>query len=297
MPWLAVVLELDAAFAERVGDALLEAGALALDVTDAAAGTAAETPLFSEGGAPPAGSWARQRLHALFPRTADLDVAVANALRVSGAPPGTRYRVEQVADRDWVRESQSQFAPIRISSRLWVVPSWHTAPDPHALNIVLDPGLAFGTGSHPTTRLCLRWLEAHVRGGETVIDFGCGSGILAIAALKLGAQRARAVDIDEQALLAARQNAMQNRVAGFVAAHDAGEEPAQLVFANILAHPLIMLAPLLTRLTAPGGRIALSGILAPQADEVRAAYAGAFAMDEIQHEEGWAMLGGVRSDA
>ena len=296
MPWLAVVLEVDAAIAERLGDALLEAGALAVDVTDAAAGTTHESPLYSGAAAQPAAAWPRQRLRALFPPEVHPGAILEEASRSSDVAPGIPYHVEPVDDRDWVRESQRQFAPIQVSARLWIVPSWHTPPYSEALNIVLDPGLAFGTGTHPSTRLCLRWLEAHVRGGETAIDFGCGSGILAIAALKLGARAVRAVDIDEQAVVAARHNAMQNRVDGLVCSHDAGEEPAQLVVANILARPLVVLAPLLTQLTAPGGRISLSGILAEQADDVRAAYADGFMMDEIEHEEGWAMLGGVRKD-
>jgi len=293
MGWLAVIFEIEAAATERLGDALLEAGALAVDISDADAGTPGERALFAEPGAESPRAWTHNRLTALFSPDADLSNLVPEALSVIGLRQTTRYRLECVDDRDWVRASQDQFAPIRISPRLWIVPSWHASPDPRALNIVLDPGLAFGTGTHPTTRLCLRWLEARVRGGETVVDFGCGSGILAIAALKLGAARARGIDIDEQALLAARRNAMQNRVeAQFVA--DAGGEPAHLVVANILANPLIVLAPLLAKLTVAGGRIALSGILTEQADEVRAAYLNWFSMDIMEHEEGWTMLDGVR---
>lgn len=295
MPWLAVALVVDAAHAERASDALLAAGALAVDVTDAAGAGAGANALSGKAGAAAAGEWRRQQLKALFAPDADFNSAVAEALHASGAPPGTPFRVERIDDQDWVRASQREFTPIRVTSRLWIVPSWHAPPDPDAISIVLDPGLAFGTGTHPSTRLCLRWLDAKVRGGETVLDFGCGSGILAIAALKLGAASARGVDIDEQALLAARENAVQNRVEGrFVAAAHAGDEPAQLVVANILATPLIVLAPLLTRLTAAGGRIALSGLLADQAHEVSAAYAAGFTMDEIEHDEGWAMLSGVR---
>ena len=295
MPWLAVILEVEAAFAEQLGDALLQAGALAVDIADATAGTSQERPLFAEASAAAAGAWAHNRLTALFAVETDLSAAVPASLHAAGLRKTTPYRVERVDDRDWVRLSQDQFAPIRISPRLWIVPSWHTPPDSRALNIVLDPGLAFGTGTHPSTRLCLRWLESHVHGGDTIVDFGCGSGILAIAALKLGAASAWGIDIDEQALLAARRNAMQNRVeAQFVDAADASAEPAQLVVANILANPLIVLAPLLARLTVSGGRIALSGILAEQADEVRAAYLNWFAMDGIEHEEGWTMLSGVR---
>jgi ribosomal protein L11 methyltransferase len=295
MGWLAVIFEIDAAATERLGDALLEAGALTVDISDADAGTPREQALFAEPGADPPRAWTHNRLTALFSQDADLSTLVPAALSAVGLRRTTRYRLERVDDRDWVRASQGQFAPIRISPRLWIVPSWHASPDPRALNIVLDPGLAFGTGTHPTTRLCLRWLETHVRGGETVVDFGCGSGILAIAALKLGAARARGIDIDEQALLAARRNAMQNRVeAQFIAVAEASGEPAHLVVANILANPLIVLAPLLAKLTVAGGCIALSGILTEQAEEVRAAYLNWFSMDITEHEEGWTMLDGVR---
>ncbi len=295
MPWLAVIFEVHAEGAEPLTDALLEAGAMSVDVSDADAGTPRENPLFGEPGAPPHRGWHLNRVTALFPPEMDLSAQMPAALRAAGLSEKTPYRLEPVDDRNWVRAAQDQFQPVRISPRLWVVPSWHAAPDPRAINIALDPGLAFGTGTHPTTRLCLRWLDAHVRGGETVIDFGCGSGILAIAALKLGAAKACGVDIDEQALLAARSNAMQNRVdARFVAAADEIRKPAELVVANILANPLAVLAPLLAKLTARGGLVALSGILAGQADEVRAAYLEWFDMDAIERDECWVLLSGVR---
>jgi ribosomal protein L11 methyltransferase len=194
-----------------------------------------------------------------------------------------------------VRASQAQFAPIRISARLWIVPSWHAAPDPDALNIRLDPGLAFGTGSHPTTRLCLRWLDQLVRPASSVLDYGCGSGILAIAALKLGARAAVGVDVDPAAVAAARENAARNEVAArFVSSEVALAHPADLVVANILANPLIVLAPVLAAHCRPGGRIALAGILAPQADAVSAAYAQWFAMAHFAADDGWVCLEGVR---
>lgn len=290
MPWLAVVLDIDVPRAEDFGDALLAVGALAVDISEPAAEPRAGAPSGRASGA-----HTLRRVKALFAHDADPYAAVSRARAIAGVPHAIPFEVQRIEDRDWVRASQREFAPLRITSRLWVVPSWHAPPDPAAVNVVLDPGLAFGTGTHASTRLCLRWLDAHVRGGETVLDFGCGSGILAIAALKLGAARARGVDIDPQALLAARDNAVQNQVGTrFAAAAEAGDEPADLVVANILAHPLIVLAPLLARLTAPGGRIALSGILDEQAEEVRAAYAAEFVMDRIEHDEGWALVGGVR---
>lgn len=295
MSWLSVSFETAADHVEALADALMDAGAMAVDVSDAAAGTSLEKPVFGEPGSAVERSWERGLVTALFPADADLPAAMAQAFRAAGLAQEAPYRVERVDDKDWVRATQSQFVPQQISRRLWVVPSWHAAPDPDAVNIVLDPGLAFGTGAHPTTRLCLRWLDAHVRGGESVIDFGCGSGILAIAALRLGAATASGVDVDEQALLAARFNAVQNQVAAqFHDAADKLENPAQIVIANILANPLRVLAPLLARLTEPRGRVVLSGILAAQADEVNAAYLPWFEMDTTEHDDGWVLLSGVR---
>jgi ribosomal protein L11 methyltransferase len=193
-----------------------------------------------------------------------------------------------------VRKTKEQFTPQHVTQRLWVVPTWHEPPDPGALNIILDPGLAFGTGTHPTTRLCLRWLDEKLTGGESVVDFGCGSGILAIAALKLGAGSASGVDIDPQAVSSAQRNAGQNGVsATFVTA--AGQLRAgQIVVANILAKPLIVLAPLIADLTLPGGRLALSGILLEQADEVRDAYRAWYDFEPAQDESGWVLLSGTR---
>jgi len=296
MPWLSVSFEADPECVERLTDALLEAGASAADVSDAAAGTSQETPIFGEPGATTARGWERSRVSALFPANADLPAALARAFGAAGVAATTPYRVEHVDDQDWVRVTQSQFTPQQITPRLWIVPSWHTAPDPQAINIVLDPGLAFGTGTHPTTRLCLRWLDRHIHGGESVIDYGCGSGILAIAALKFGAGQACGIDIDEQALLAARHNAMQNQVnVVLLDAADKLAQPAQVVVANILANPLRVLAPLIAKLTARQGRVALSGILEEQADEVREAYRPWFDMDMTKHEDGWVLLSGIKA--
>jgi len=232
---------------------------------------------------------------ALFSADADLAQTIPEAIRAASLPPTTPYGMDRIDDKDWVRLTQSQFAPVQITPRLWVVPTWQEVVDANAINIRLDPGLAFGTGTHPTTRLCLRWLDAQVKPGATVIDYGCGSGILAIAAMKLGAARAQGVDIDEQALLAARNNAVQNQVdVSFFAAADELKSTATVVVANILANPLTVLAPLLTTLTAPGGMIALSGILAPQADDVRDAYGTWFDMHTSEPEDEWVLLAGSK---
>jgi ribosomal protein L11 methyltransferase len=293
MSWLSISFEVGSTDVAAVTDALLEAGALAVDVADAAAGSAEEDALYAEaGGAPRA--WQRSIVSALAAGDADAAALVADACRRAGVE-ARPFHVQTVADQDWVRATQAQFLPIRISERLWVVPTWHAAPDPAAVNIVLDPGVAFGTGNHATTRLCLRWLERSIRGGESVIDYGCGSGILAIAAMKLGAAGATGIDIDRQALLAAHGNAIQNRVeVDFRAAADRAGRTADIVVANILAHPLIVLAPLLARLTAPRGRLALSGILAPQAPELLAVYSEWFDIGEDSTDEDWVLLAGAR---
>ena len=297
MGWVSVSFELAAADVEAVADALLEAGAASVDVTDADAGSALEEAQYAEAGAEAVRPWRRSRVSALLDAKSDIAQLLAGACAHTGcALP--QYVAQPVAERDWVRATREQFQPIRISARLWIVPSWHAAPDAGAVNIVLDPGIAFGTGSHPTTRLCLQWLERVIEGGETVLDYGCGSGVLAVAAMKLGAAAAVGVDIDEQALLAARRNAMHNRVqATFHSAAQAVRRPARIVVANILAHPLIVLAPLLARLTAPGGRVALAGLLVPQAGEVREAYARWFDFAAPEEAEGWTLLSGVRNRA
>jgi ribosomal protein L11 methyltransferase len=297
MGWLSVSFDLAAADVEAMADALLEAGATSVDVADAAAGSAAEQPIYAEAGADSVRPWGRSRVSALFDAGADIAALLAAACARAGVSL-PRYAVQPVGERDWVQASRDQFAPLRISPRLWIVPSWHVPPDPGAVNILLDPGLAFGSGSHPSTRLCLRWLDRVIQGGESVLDYGCGSGVLAVAALKLGAASAVGIDIDEQALLAARRNAMHNRVqASFHSAAEAGRQPARIVVANILAHPLVVLAPLLARLTAQRGRLALAGLLPQQAHEVRGAYEPWFDFDAPEEEEGWTLLSGVRHDA
>jgi ribosomal protein L11 methyltransferase len=214
------------------------------------------------------------------------------------------YRIKKVEDQDWVRLTQSQFGPIKISSKLWIVPSWHQIPDPAATNLMLDPGLAFGTGSHPTTELCLAWLDENLQGGEQVLDYGCGSGILAIAALKLGAGHVVGVDIDPQAVESSIKNAGQNKcgqnkaefysVDNMAKADQTMDGWADIVVANILANPIIMLAPLLKRASKSNGRIVLSGILAEQAKEVEQVYQQWFKMHLAREQGGWALLIGIR---
>jgi len=294
MAWQRLAAVVPGTGAGALAEALEAAGAVSTETTDADAGTAAESAIFAEPGAD-AAVWPRCRLVALLPEGADARALLEAALAEAGCALLEPAAIDRLEDTDWVRETQRQFEPIRAGRRLWIVPTWHEAPDRDAVNIVLDPGAAFGTGSHPTTRLVLAWLEREVRGGETVLDYGCGSGILAIAAMKLGAARAVAVDIDPLALEAARYNASANAVAVEALAADAPLAlEADLTVANILANPLRMLAPLLASHTRPGGRIALSGVLAGQAGEVLAAYEPWFAMAVEATEGDWACLAGTR---
>ena len=295
MSWLSISIEARAEDAEALSDALMALGALSVEIADADAGQPEEQAIFGEPGAPGDAVWQRNQVNALFPAASDTAAIVAQAahdIGLTGTPLFSQSIVEQ---QDWVRLTQAQFEPISISSRLWIIPTWHQETDPSAINLRLDPGLAFGTGSHPTTKLCLRWLDANIKGGESVLDYGCGSGILAIAALKLGAASATGVDIDPQAVQSSRDNAAQNHVeADFFSADAARPIIADIVVANILANPLRVLAPLLAGSTKPGGKIVLSGILDHQADDVANTYRNWFDINPYVAEEGWVCLSGIR---
>ena len=294
MSWQRVDLLVEGAHAEALCEALEDAGALSTEISDGDAGTPDENPVFGEPGAD-AALWPRCRVRALFGDDTQVARAVAASLAAAGVETLAAASVDRLEDADWVALTQRQFEPIRAGERLWIVPSWHAAPDPAAVTVVLDPGAAFGTGSHATTRLVLAWLERHVAPGDTVLDYGCGSGILAIAALKLGAAHAIAVDIDPLALEAARYNAKRNAVAlEVVDARDAIRGTARITLANILANPLRMLAPLICAHTRAGGRIALSGILEVQADSVIAAYAPWASLEASEGDGGWVLLTGTR---
>lgn len=293
MSWLSLRIHVDSKQAEPLSDALMAIGALSVSLEDADAGTVDETPLFGEPDHPTAELWAHSIAVVLLDADADVAAILAEAAQRAGIPVPTDYTVETVADADWVRLTQSQFDPIPISTRLWIVPTWHDAPDSRAINLKLDPGLAFGTGSHPTTRLCLRWLDEHLQGGETLLDYGCGSGILAIAAARLGAGRVDGVDIDPQAVSASRDNAALNEVtAHFCLPGELAPGQYDVVVANILTNPLKGMAPLLAGRVRPGGRLVLSGILAEQADEVMAVYRDWFVFDPPAVDEGWVRLAG-----
>ncbi|MGA4448662.1 50S ribosomal protein L11 methyltransferase [Ectopseudomonas chengduensis] len=291
MPWLQVRLAITPEQAETYEDALLEVGAVSVTFMDAE-----DQPIFE----PDLGTtplWSHTHLLALFEADTDETALLAHLqLLCGGALP--EHHVERIEDQDWERSWMDGFQPMRFGQRLWIVPSWHAAPQPDAVNLLLDPGLAFGTGTHPTTALCLEWLDGQNLDNCSVLDFGCGSGILAIAALLLGAPQAAGTDIDPQALEASRDNASRNgidpaRFPVYLPA-DLPQQPADVVVANILAGPLVSLAPQITALVKGGGRLALSGILAEQAEEVRAAYASAFDLDPTAVKDGWVRISGVK---
>ena len=295
MAWQRVGLVVAGAHALPLSDALQAEGALSTEIADADAGTAAEQSVFGEPGAD-AGLWPRCRVSALFASDAAVSPALERALAQCGAGSLSGASIERLEDTDWVALTQRQFDPIRAGERLWIVPTWHLPPQPGAINVILDPGAAFGTGSHPTTRLCLEWLERNVRAGDSVLDYGCGSGILGIAALKLGAGSALGVDVDPLALEAARYNALRNGVLlEVVDAQSALPGAARLTVANILANPLRMLAPILASHTQVGGSIALSGILEEQAGDVIASYASWASLAVEGREAGWVLLAGTRN--
>lgn len=291
MPWIRTACIIEAPFVDAFSDALLERGAVSVDV--APAEDSEEPALYGEPDEPRV--WPRGRVRALFDAGAGVTELIAAAAKDAGLASPPSIQCDTLTEQDWVRESRAQFTPIRVTERLWVVPTWHQPADACAINLRLDPGRAFGTGSHPSTLLCLRWLAHNVSGGETVLDYGCGSGILAIAALKLGASRAFAVDRDPEALLASRENAMQNRVELELSFPGGRLSPADIVIANILARPLIELAPVLGQAMRRGGRLALSGVLAAQAEMVIGSYAPWIALQNEATEDGWVLLAGDRS--
>ncbi|MFV2029345.1 50S ribosomal protein L11 methyltransferase [Neisseria sp. S1] len=280
--------------AEPLSDALMEHGALSAAIEDAYAGTANEQAIFGEPGMPTEQIWQQSKVIALFEEQADVDPIIAATAQQCGINIPV-YETELLPEQDWVRLTQSQFDPIKISDRLWITPSWHEVPDAQAVNLQLDPGLAFGTGSHPTTHLCLQWLDNNLKGGESILDYGCGSGILAIAALKLGAGSATGVDIDEQAIRASNDNAAQNDVSAHFYLPDAlPQGQFDVVVANILANPLRMLGEMLAGRTKQGGRIVLSGILEEQVEEMSGIYGQWFDLAPAQIDNGWACLSGTK---
>ena len=297
MPWIQLQIPADPDNADQLEDLLMEMGADAVSMEDAA-----DQPLYEpDPGTTPL--WSQTTVTGLFQSDRDIDqlcADVRDAWHQTSQQSLPDIDVSLVEDKDWERAWMDDFQPLKFGERLWIVPSWHDAPDPDAANLMLDPGLAFGTGTHPTTALCLEWLDGQDMRGKKVTDYGCGSGILGLAGLLLGADHVVGVDTDPQALDASRENARRNGVAddrlSLFLPEDEPTTQADVMLANILAQPLIGLAPHLAKLTRPGGDLVLSGILSHQARDVMAAYEPWFIMDEPEQREEWIRLTGRRHD-
>lgn len=292
MPWIQIKINSTGENAETLSDALMEVGAVSVTFQDTH-----DNPVYE----PLPGEtllWGDTDVIGLFDAETEMSDVVAELSQHPLLGSAFRHKIEQIEDKDWEREWMDNFHPMRFGERLWICPSWRDVPDPDAVNVMLDPGLAFGTGTHPTTSMCLTWLDGLDLQGKTVIDFGCGSGILAIAALKLGAAQAIGIDIDPQAIQASRDNAERNGVSERLALYLPHQQPenlqADVVVANILAGPLRELAPLISVLPKAGGHLGLSGVLASQAESVCEAYAERFELDAVAEKEEWCRITGVR---
>jgi ribosomal protein L11 methyltransferase len=296
--WHELVLQVPEAQVEAVCDALEALDALSVAVEDADAHTPAERALFGEPGLPPpAAGWQRSQVVALFDTEAQAREAAGLLAVQDFMADAAVVGVRPVADTDWVCLTQSQFEPVAITPDFWIVPTWHEPPAAARTVLRLDPGLAFGTGTHPTTRMCLRWIAAHPPRGRRVLDYGCGSGILAMAAARFGAQAVDAVDIDPAAVEATQRNAAANGVRLSAGLPERAQGTYDVVLANILATPLKVLAPLLCAHVAPGGHLVLAGILERQAEELRAAYAPWLALQVQEADEGWILMTAQRPGA
>ncbi|WP_300003301.1 50S ribosomal protein L11 methyltransferase [uncultured Cedecea sp.] len=290
MPWIQLKINTTGGHAEELGDALIESGAVSVTFQDTH-----DTPVFE----PLPGEtrlWGDTDVIGLYDAETDMKEVVAILEHCPLLSPNFAHKIEQLEDKDWEREWMDNFHPMRFGKRLWICPSWRDVPDENAVNVMLDPGLAFGTGTHPTTSLCLEWLDGIDLAGKTIIDFGCGSGILAIAALKLGAEKAIGIDIDPQAIQASRDNAERNGVSDklelYLPQNQPEEMQADVVVANILAGPLRELAPLISVLPVQGGLLGLSGVLATQAAGVCEAYEGLFTLEPVVEKDEWCRITG-----
>lgn len=292
MPWIQLKLNTIGSQAEDLSDMLVESGAVSVTFQDTHNNQVFE-PLPGE-----TLLWGDTDVIGLYDAETNMDEVVAMLEQHPLLDKGFRHYVDQLEDKDWEREWMDNFHPMRFGERLWICPSWRDVPDPNAVNVILDPGLAFGTGTHTTTALCLQWMDGLNLAGKTVIDFGCGSGILAIAALKLGAERAIGIDIDPQAIQASSDNAQRNGVSERLALYLPDDQPAELladvVAVNILAGPLRELAPLIGCILKSGGHLGLSGVLAKQATSVAEAYEDQFVLDVIAEREEWCRITGCR---
>ncbi|MDO6445108.1 50S ribosomal protein L11 methyltransferase [Colwellia sp. 1_MG-2023] len=292
MPWIQLRLSADEETAEKYSDWLMACGAQAVTFIDAK-----DTPIYEPLPGDEVVYWSNTVVMGLYDASADMDKAIAYLQEIHPDKQAMRYKLEQLEDKDWEREWMDNFHPMKFGQRLWICPSWRDVPEPDAINVMLDPGLAFGTGTHPTTALCLTWLDGLDLTDKIVVDFGCGSGILSLAALKLGAKKVIGIDIDPQALQASRENAKRNKVEDRLELYLPEDQPlykADVVVANILAGPLRELAPIIIEFVGEKGLLALSGVLEEQAQELQRIYGQWCQMDPVAIQEEWVRLSGRR---
>lgn len=291
MPWIQLKIDTNADNAESIGEGLSDVGALAVTFLDAK-----DTPMYE----PKPGEvmlWPDTKVIGLFEASVNVDEIVAALATNNHIQADTPWKADPLEDKDWEREWMDNFHPMQFGKRLWVCPSWRDVPNPDAVNVMLDPGLAFGTGTHPTTSLCLKWLDSQQMEGAQFVDFGCGSGILAVAALKLGAQQGIGIDIDPQALQASEENARRNDVDHKLKVYLPQHQPtveADFVFANILSGPLLSLRETITSFCRVGGKLVLSGILAEQVSDIEKAYSQDFELEVSEIDGEWARVAGLR---
>ena len=292
--WINLKIRASAEYAHMMSDALIELGALSCAIEDSYLNSENEEALFGEPNIPSNTIWQHNTVESLFDAAVSIDTII-NELKTITGLSHIDYTLDSVEEQNWVALTQSQFEPINILDKLWIVPSWHTSPNPDAINIILDPGLAFGTGSHPTTHLCLEWLIKEVNINDHVLDYGCGSGILSIAAKKCGAKQVIGVDIDPQAIIASIHNAKENHVdVQFYNSELPLTFEADIVVANILSSALSVLAPLIAKACKPHGKIALSGILKEQIVMLTEIYSTWFDLNKPIEREGWILLSGTK---
>ncbi|SET84951.1 50S ribosomal protein L11 methyltransferase [Thalassotalea agarivorans] len=292
MPWIQLRLSANEETAEKYSDWLSACGAQAVTFIDAK-----DTPIYEPLPGDEVTYWSNTVVMGLYDASHDMDKVLSYLKSIHPDKDEMQYKLEQLEDKDWEREWMDNFHPMKFGQRLWICPSWREIPEPDAVNVMLDPGLAFGTGTHPTTSLCLTWLDGLDLTGKTVVDFGCGSGILSLAALKLGAEKVIGIDIDPQALQASRENAKRNNVEDRLELYLPKDQPqfeADVVVANILAGPLRELAPVITAYAKPNGLLALSGVLEEQATNLLEIYGQNCTMDPIAVQEEWVRLSGKK---
>ena len=292
MPWIQLRLSADEDTAEKYSDWLSACGAQAVTFIDAK-----DTPIYEPLPGDEVIYWNNTVVMGLYDASHDMDKVLNYLKGIHPDKANMAYKLEQLEDKDWEREWMDNFHPMKFGERLWICPSWREVPEPNAVNVMLDPGLAFGTGTHPTTALCLTWLDGLDLEGKTVVDFGCGSGILSLAALKLGAKKVIGIDIDPQALQASLENAKRNQCEDRLELFLPKDQPqfkADVVVANILAGPLRELAPVIIEYVASKGVLALSGVLEEQAEQLQSIYGEFCQMDPIKVQEEWVRLSGVR---